>query len=94
MSGWLPLSYKIKKVGTHVRHPLQTDHAHHMPVFWGHGELDDVVHLRWAEESIAHLTDLGFENIEYNVYPYLKHDMGKEEKQDLEDWLAKLLPPT
>ncbi|BGP45370.1 hypothetical protein JCM10450v2_001188 [Rhodotorula kratochvilovae] len=94
LSGWLPLSYKIKKVAQKMRHPLQTDHAHEMPVFWGHGAADPVVHYRWAEESIEHLTKLGFRDIEFHTYDGLEHDVSRPEEKDLAAWLSRLLPPT
>ncbi|GAA6055503.1 hypothetical protein JCM3770_006291 [Rhodotorula araucariae] len=94
LSGWLPLSYKIKKIGRTMRHPLQSDHAHELPVFWGHGAADPTVPYRWADESIAQLTKLEFRSIEFHTYDWLEHDISRPEEEDLAAWLERLLPPT
>ncbi|TNY20057.1 putative phospholipase [Rhodotorula diobovata] len=94
LSGWLPLSYKIEKVGRRKRHPMQAEHAHQMPVFWGHGVADPTVHYLWAEQSLDHLADMGFRDIEAHTYDGLEHTVSWAEEKDLEAWLQRILPPT
>ncbi|GAA5993121.1 hypothetical protein JCM10908_001299 [Rhodotorula pacifica] len=94
LSGWLPLSDKIKRDGNHYRHPLQSDHAHEMPVFWGHGTADPIVLHRWAHESIAHLHRMGFSNVAFHPYEGHVHDMWRPDlEKDLRTWLQDRLPP-
>jgi len=48
---------------------MQEPHAHELPVFWGHGDLDNVVAHSWGEESIADLHKMGFRDVEFFSYP-------------------------
>ncbi|GAA5841648.1 hypothetical protein JCM9279_000715 [Rhodotorula babjevae] len=94
LSGWLPLAYKIEKVGPRKRHPMQVEHAHNLPIFWGHGAADPTVHYLWAEQSLDHLADMGFRDIEAHTYDGLEHTVSWAEQQDLEKWFERILPPT
>lgn len=69
---------------------MQAEHAHNMPVFWGHGAADPTVQCvallllplprplapdalparsyLWAEQSLDHLADMGFRDIEAHTY--------------------------
>ncbi|GJN87926.1 hypothetical protein Rhopal_000881-T1 [Rhodotorula paludigena] len=94
LSGWLPMAYKLDKSGGKWRHPWQTAHAHEAPVFYGHGEADNVVPVTWGEESIGLLHKIGFKDIEHHTYPALEHYMVKDEEKDIARWLRKILPPT
>ncbi|GJN87406.1 hypothetical protein Rhopal_000355-T1 [Rhodotorula paludigena] len=99
LSGWLPMAYKIQKSGSKETHPMQTSHAHEVPVFWGHGAADSVIQFvlfpyAWGEQSIAHLTKMGFSNIEFHTYPDLQHWVATEEEDDMLAWFQKILPPT
>ncbi|BGP45366.1 hypothetical protein JCM10450v2_001184 [Rhodotorula kratochvilovae] len=94
LSGWLPMSYKLEKAGNKLRHPMQQPHAHDLPVFWGHGDVDNVIAHNWAEESIGYLHKMGFKDVEFHTYPGLEHFMAREEEKDIAAWLAKRLPPT
>ncbi|BGP37273.1 hypothetical protein JCM10449v2_001178 [Rhodotorula kratochvilovae] len=94
LSGWLPMSYKLEKAGNKLRHPMQQPHAHNLPVFWGHGDVDNVIAHNWAEESIGYLHKMGFKDVEFHTYPGLEHVIAREEEKDIAAWLAKRLPPT
>jgi predicted esterase len=61
MSGFLGLSSKIKS--------MQTEHAHKLPIFWGHGTSDMVVKYQWGVDSQALLVGLGFSKLEFHSYP-------------------------
>ncbi|BGP38616.1 hypothetical protein JCM10450v2_002565 [Rhodotorula kratochvilovae] len=94
LSGWLPMAYDIQKSGSKEKHPMQTEHAHELPVFWGHGAADGVIQYQWGEESINHLTKMGFKDIEFHTYPDLVHWVADEEEDDMLAWFSKILPPT
>lgn len=47
---------------------MQTDHANKLPIFWGHGEADQVVHHKWGKASADKLKELNFTNLEFNTY--------------------------
>lgn len=89
LSGWLPMAYKIK----HKKHPMQSERAHELPVFWGHGTLDNTIQYNWAEESVAHLADMGFRDVEFHGYPGLTHWIEPFEYPDITNWLQKRIPP-
>jgi len=93
LSGWLAMANKLEKHGGKLRHPMQEPHAHELPVFWGHGDLDNVVAHSWGEESIADLHKMGFRDVEFFSYPSLEHYMSAQEEKDIAAWLAKRLPP-
>ncbi|GAA6017763.1 hypothetical protein JCM8202_000410 [Rhodotorula sphaerocarpa] len=93
ISGWLPFSERINREGPRHRHPVQTEHAHHLPVFWGHGTADPMVLHSWAYESIEDLSMMGFENISFHSYPGLGHDIRRSDlEHDLTAWLQQRLP--
>ncbi|GAA6055494.1 hypothetical protein JCM3770_006286 [Rhodotorula araucariae] len=102
LSGWLPMSNKLQNSGNKLRHPMQEPHAHNLPVFWGHGDADNIIAHNWAEESIGYLHKMGFTDVEFHSYagaslyptlPGLKHALGRDEEKDIAAWLAKQLPP-
>merc|ERR1711939_549989 len=93
LSGWLAMANKLEKHGGKLRHPMQEPHAHELPVFWGHGDLDNVVAHSWGEESIADLHKMGFRDVEFFSYPSLEHYMSAQEEKDIAAWPAKRLPP-
>jgi len=94
LSGWLPMAYDIKKQGSSEKHPMQSAGANELPVFWGHGTADGVIQYQWAEESIGHLTKMGFKDVQFHTYPDLVHWVADEEEDDMLEWFKKILPPT
>ncbi|GAA5936750.1 hypothetical protein JCM3775_000187 [Rhodotorula graminis] len=94
LSGWLPMAYDIKKQGSSEKHPMQSAHANELPVFWGHGAADKVIQYQWAEESIGHLTKMGFKDVQFHTYPELVHWVGDDEEDDMLAWFSKMLPQT
>ncbi|BGP54804.1 hypothetical protein JCM8202_003312 [Rhodotorula sphaerocarpa] len=95
LSGWLPLSDRIQRDrGNRTSHPLQSEYAHEMPVFWSHGTHDPVVLPTWAQESIGHLDRMGFRNVSFHSYPGMMHDVWRWDlERDLLAWLQQRLPP-
>lgn len=61
LSGFLGLSSKIGS--------MKTENAHKLPIFWGHGNADQVVQYKWGTASVDKLKELKFSNIEFNTYP-------------------------
>ncbi|GJE87483.1 phospholipase/carboxylesterase [Phanerochaete sordida] len=93
MSAWLPLRSKFKA--------MMSDHARKLPVFWGHGKNDPLVKFAWAEQSVKFLKEnLGISEatatnptgIEFHGYNGLVHSANDEEIEDLQAWLAKVMP--
>ncbi|KAG0654343.1 hypothetical protein C6P46_001782 [Rhodotorula mucilaginosa] len=92
LSGWLPMAYKIKN----KKHPMQTDHAAEVPVFWGHGTSDNTIQYNWGEESVAYLSQLGFKDVDFRTYSgpfWLTHWIEEFQYDDMLEWLKKRIPP-
>ncbi|GAA5987616.1 hypothetical protein JCM10908_007137 [Rhodotorula pacifica] len=89
LSGWLPMAYKIKN----RKHPMQTDHASQIPVFWGHGTEDNTIQYNWGEESVAYLSQLGFKDVDFRTYTGLTHWIEEFQYDDILEWLKKRIPP-
>lgn len=48
---------------------METEHAKHLPVFWGHGTADPVVQYQWGVASVDKLRGMGYEGIQFESYP-------------------------
>ena len=84
---------------------MVTDHAKKLPVFWGHGTADPIVHFDRATMSLEFLkTNLGLKQVEpsavleggveFHAYEGLPHSADQEELDDLQTFLKKVIPPS
>lgn len=99
LSGWLPLSHKIKE--------MIGSNAKNIPVFWGHGSDDPVVRYEYGTKSISLLqslpnlslpllangTKFARPGIRFETYKGMGHSLCGEEVEDLGEWLGECLPP-
>jgi len=60
-----------------------------VPIFMAHGQYDDIIPLRRAQESKAVLEKTGY-GVEWHEYP-MPHSVCGEEVRDISAFLAKLL---
>jgi len=60
-----------------------------IPVFYGHGENDDIIPISFAKASRDQLTQLGYE-VEWHSY-VMPHGVLPEEIDDIGFWLRKVL---
>jgi phospholipase/carboxylesterase len=60
-----------------------------IPVFMAHGQYDDIIPIRRAQESKIVLEKSGY-RVEWHEYP-MPHSVCGEEVRDISAWLAKLL---
>ncbi|KAL1741041.1 Phospholipase/carboxylesterase/thioesterase [Schizophyllum fasciatum] len=89
LSGWLPLSRKVKA--------MASEHARKVPIFWGHGTEDPIVRFEHCRRSVAFLkSELkiaeGAAGLSLNVYPGMQHSTCNEELVALKAWLEGVLP--
>lgn len=83
LSGYLPLA----AAAAAERNRANAD----TPVFLGHGSLDNVVAVQRGRESRDALKALGHP-VEWHEYP-IAHSVCREEIEDLNRWLLKVLAP-
>ncbi|KZT06516.1 Phospholipase/carboxylesterase [Laetiporus sulphureus 93-53] len=95
LSGWLPLTRKIKA--------MATPNNINTPIFWGHGEDDPLVEFDMGTRSVEFLkTELKIKTAEpdepqkggitFRSYEDLPHSTSNEELHDLKEWLKKVMP--
>jgi phospholipase/carboxylesterase len=81
LSAYLPLADKVEK----ERNPANND----MPVFLGHGTLDNIVPLPRGAASRDRLVKLGYD-VDWHQYP-MAHSVCPEELEDIGAWLTRVL---
>lgn len=92
LSGWLPLSGKIKS--------MMSDRAQSLPIFFGHGTSDPVVQYKYGKQSYNLLKSLGFQDataesikgLSWQEYAGMGHSSSPRELQDIASWLARVVP--
>ncbi|NND90678.1 MAG: carboxylesterase [Granulosicoccus sp.] len=67
--------------------PLITQDRLAVPVFMGHGQFDDVIQIRHAEQSRDVLQDSQV-SLEWHVYP-IAHSVSADEVADISHWLKR-----
>lgn len=60
-----------------------------VPIFMGHGTMDDVVSISLAASSRAHLEQAGYK-VDWHEYP-ITHSVCEEELSDIGAWLTRVL---
>jgi phospholipase/carboxylesterase len=81
LSGYLPMARSTAAERSDANVPT--------PIFMGHGEQDDIVHIERGRASRELLTALGHD-VEWHEYP-IGHSVCMEEIADLNRWLLKVL---
>ena len=81
LSAWLPNSFVSKSLPVFNRET---------PIFFGHGENDELIPITWTETSIASLK-CGGSNLTHKQYAHLGHGINLLEQQDLQNWLSSLI---
>jgi phospholipase/carboxylesterase len=81
LSTYLPLNETLKAERSKANQDL--------PIFMAHGQYDDIIPLRRAEQSKQILEQLGYK-VEWHVYP-MPHSVSPEEIQDLSQFLRRVL---
>ncbi|TRM67875.1 Phospholipase/Carboxylesterase-domain-containing protein [Schizophyllum amplum] len=89
LSGWLPMSQKVKA--------MISEHATKLPIFWGHGTEDPIVKFEHCQRSVAFLkSELkiaeGADGLNLNIYPGMQHSTCNQELVALKAWLERRLP--
>jgi phospholipase/carboxylesterase len=62
---------------------------HQIPIFWGHGDLDNVVPISAARATLADLHEKGLDT-EFKTYP-MEHSLCSQEVSDIARWISRRL---
>jgi phospholipase/carboxylesterase len=81
LSTYLPLNATLEA----ERSPANQE----LPIFMAHGQYDDIIPLRRAEQSKQILERLGYK-VEWHVYP-MPHSVCPEEIEELSEFLRRVL---
>ena len=81
LSAYLPLVAALEK----ERNAANND----MPVFLGHGSMDNIVPLPLGASSRDRLIKLGYD-VDWHQYP-MAHSVCAEELEDIGEWLTRVL---
>ena len=83
LSGYLPLHNKLMS--------MVSDANRKTPIFWGHGDVDQVVRYSYGQQSVEILQKNKF-NVKFNTYRHLGHGSSPQEIRDLLVFLQQALP--
>ncbi|KAF9965428.1 hypothetical protein BGZ70_004860 [Mortierella alpina] len=84
LSGYLPLHHKIMA--------MVSDANRKTPIFWGHGDADQVVRYDYGVESVELLKKNKFD-VRFNTYRNMGHGSSYQEVEDLRAFLRETIPP-
>ncbi|KAI8354364.1 Phospholipase/carboxylesterase [Mortierella sp. GBAus27b] len=83
LSGYIPIHGKFMT--------MVADANRKTPIFWGHGDADQVVKYDWGERSVALLREHNY-SVEFHTYPRMAHSACEQELKDIEAFLIKTIP--
>ena len=86
LSTWLPMHSRVQEF------LKLTDGKENTPIFSGHGDVDPMVPLQWAQLSHQALQMIGFSNLTFKTYGGLGHSSTEEEMEDVNDWIKNTSP--
>jgi phospholipase/carboxylesterase len=81
LSTYLPLEDSVEEERALINQPV--------PIFFAHGDADNVIPLAWAQASCQRLIKLSY-NIDWRVYP-MQHNVCSQEIADISGWLQSIL---
>jgi predicted esterase len=84
LSGYMPLHNKIMN--------RATDSNKKTPIFWGHGDVDQIVLYEYGKRSVELLQKHKYD-VRFHTYPRMAHSSCPQEIRDLISFLKEVLPP-
>ncbi|KAG0255600.1 hypothetical protein BG011_005041 [Mortierella polycephala] len=84
LSGYMPLHGKVMN--------MASDANRKTPIFWGHGDADQVVRYDYGVQSVEMLKKNKY-NVKFNTYPNMGHGSCPQEIRDLLQFLGEVIPP-
>ncbi|RKP11895.1 Phospholipase/carboxylesterase/thioesterase [Piptocephalis cylindrospora] len=83
LSGYLPLRAKIFS--------MTSDASKRTPIFWGHGDIDEVVRPEWGSLSVEALKSKGY-SVDSRIYSGMPHGSCPQEMRDVLSFFQERLP--
>lgn len=83
LSGYVPMHNKFMN--------MVSDANRKTPIFWGHGDADQVVSYAYGKQSVELLQANKF-NVKFNTYRHMGHGSSPQEVRDLLVFLKETLP--
>ncbi|KAF9948486.1 hypothetical protein BGZ65_008034 [Modicella reniformis] len=83
LSGYMPLHKKIMN--------MASDSNKKTPIFWGHGDFDQIVLYEFGKKSVDLLQKHKY-NVRFNTYPRMAHETCPKEIADILAFLKEILP--
>ena len=84
LSGYLPRAEEVK-----ATFPQSVKHT---PVWFAHGDSDEVVKPDWGKGSCEAVKEMGVESVQHKTYRHMAHEALPEELEEFSAWLAGVLP--
>lgn len=70
---------------------MASDVSKRTPLFWGHGDADDVVKYQWGCHSVDLLKSKGY-SVDLHTYKGMSHGSCPQEMRDVLTFLQNRLP--
>ncbi|KAF9286815.1 hypothetical protein BGZ88_008881 [Linnemannia elongata] len=83
LSGYVPLHTKIMT--------MVSDANRKTPIFWGHGDADQVVKYKYGEQSVEFLKENKY-SVRFRTYPRMGHSACPQELGDLLTFFNEVIP--
>lgn len=83
LSGYMPLHKKIMT--------MATDSNKKTPIFWGHGDADQIVLYEYGQKSVELLQQNKYD-VRFRTYPRMAHGSCPQEIKDILSFLKEVLP--
>ncbi len=84
LSGYLPRAEEVQATFP--------ESVKHTPVWFAHGDSDEVVRPDWGKGSFEAVKAMGVHTVHYNTYKHMAHEALPEELQAFASWLQGVLP--
>ncbi|KAG0220346.1 hypothetical protein BGX33_000021 [Mortierella sp. NVP41] len=83
LSGYVPLHTKIMTMVSEANRKT--------PIFWGHGDADQVVKYKYGEQSVEFLKEHKYP-VRFHTYPRMGHSACPQELRDLLSFFKEVIP--
>lgn len=83
LSGYMPMHTKIMN--------MVSDASKKTPIFWGHGDADQVVRYEYGKQSVELLEKHKY-SVQFKTYHHMAHSSSPQELRDLLEFFKETIP--